>query len=188
MASLSDLLFSAPAPWFTVPALVGTGGYLVKLAFGLGDDDGGVGEAGEAVGGSDLSSAALSLHGLFTFLMGFGWGGLAALRALEWSTLASAGAGLATGAAFVAVVVLLMRGARRLQSSGNIGVGELVGLEGEVHVAVPAAGQGAGRVRTVLGDRERFVMATSDGGAIASRTRVVIERVNGDNSVSVRPR
>ena len=81
-----------------------------------------------------------------------------------------------------------MRGARRLQSSGNIGVGELVGLEGEVHVAVPAAGQGAGRVRTVLGDRERFVMATSDGGAIASRTRVVIERVNGDNSVSVRPR
>jgi hypothetical protein len=42
-------------------------------------------------------------------------------------------------------------------------------------------------VRTVLGDRERFVSASSAGEGIASRTRVVIERVNGDNSVLVRP-
>ncbi len=187
MASLSDLLFSAPAPWFTVPALVGTGGYLVKLLFGMGDDDGAGGDVGEG-GGADLSSAALSLHGLFTSLMGFGWGGLAALRALDWSMGASVAAGLGTGAVFIAVVVAIMRGARRLQSSGNIGLTELVGLEGEVHVAVPASGGGAGRVRTVLGDRERFVSATSDGEAIASRTRVTIERVNGDNSVTVRAR
>jgi hypothetical protein len=189
MASLSELLFTAPAPWFTVPALIGTGGYLVKLVFGVGDDDGGIGDdAGSAGGHSDIGSTALSLHGLFTFLMGFGWGGLACLHALEWSVLASAAGGFGTGCVFIGLVVAVMRSARRLQSSGNIGLAELVGNEGEVYTAIPAAGKGVGRVRTVLGDRERLVSASTDGGEIASRTRVVIERVNGDNSVLVRPR
>ena len=189
MASLSELLFTAPAPWFTIPALIGTGGYLVKLVFGVGDDDGGIGDdAGSAGGHSDIGSTALSLHGLFTFLMGFGWGGLACLHALEWSVLASAAGGFGTGCVFIGLVVAVMRSARRLQSSGNIGLAELVGNEGEVYTAIPATGKGVGRVRTVLGDRERFVSASTDGGEIASRTRVVIERVNGDNSVLVRPR
>lgn len=189
MASLSELLFTAPAPWFTVPALIGTGGYLVKLVFGLGEDDGGIGdEAGSAVGHSDIGSTALSLHGLFTFLMGFGWGGLACLHPLGWSVLASAAGGFATGCVFIGLVVAVMRGARSLQSSGNVELARLVGNEAEVYTAVPAAGKGLGRVRTVLGDRERFVPASTDGDEIASRTRVVIERVNSDNSVLVRPR
>ena len=189
MASLSELLFTAPAPWFTVPALIGTGGYLVKLIFGLGEDDGGIGDdAGSAVGHSDIGSTALSLHGLFTFLMGFGWGGLVCLHPLGWSVLASGAGGFATGCVFVGLVVAVMRGARSLQSSGNVGLSRLVGNEAEVYTAIPAAGKGLGRVRTVLGDRERFVPASTDGGEIASRTRVVIERVNSDNSVLVRPR
>ena len=191
MASLSDLLFSAPAPWFTVPALIGTGGYLFKLVFGMGEDDGGVGgDAGGLEGGaaaSDIGSTALSLHGLFTFLMGFGWGGLVCLHAFEWSMIGSAAGGFAAGCGFIGIVIVVMRAGRRLQSSGNIGLAELVGNEGEVYSAIPAAGQGVGRVRTVLGDRERFVSASSTGEGIASRTRVVIERVNGDNSVLVRP-
>jgi hypothetical protein len=189
MASLSELLFTAPAPWFTIPALIGTGGYLVKLVFGLGEEDGGIGdEAGSAVGHSDIGSTALSLHGLFTFLMGFGWGGLVCLHPLGWSVLASGAGGFATGCVFIGLVVAVMRGARSLQSSGNVELARLVGNEAEVYTAVPAAGKGLGRVRTVLGDRERFVPASTDGGEIASRTRVVIERVNSDNSVLVRPR
>lgn len=189
MASLSELLFTAPAPWFSIPALIGTGGYLVKLVFGLGEDDGGIGDEGGPAGGpSDLGSTALSLHGLFTFLMGFGWGGLVCLHPLGWGVLASAAGGFATGCVFVGLVVAVMRGARRLQSSGNIELARLVGNEAEVYTAIPAAGKGLGRVRTVLGDRERFVPASTDGGEIASNTRVVIERVNGDNSVLVRPR
>jgi hypothetical protein len=185
MATLQELFFTGPAPWFTVPALVGTGGYLVRLLFGGGDDDG----AADAIdGGSvgDVTATALSVQGLLAFLMGFGWGGLACLRALEWSGPASVGGGVGTGLAFIGATVLVFRAARRLQSSGNISLSRLIGSEAEVYTAIPAAGKGLGRVRTVVDERERFVSATTAGEAIAPRTRVTIEKVNGDNSVLVR--
>jgi len=190
MGSLGELFFTAPAPWFTVPALIGTAGYLIKLLFGAGHEDGGLGDgaSGDAAAGSDVGSTALSLHGLFAFLMGFGWGGLACLHGIGWGMPASTAGGLGTGVAFVGVVVAILRGGRRLQSSGNVSLASLVGLEGEVYTAVPAAGKGLGRVRTVIGDRERFVSATTEGAELPARTRVVIERVNGDNSVLVRAR
>lgn len=194
MGSLGELFFTTPAPWFTVPALIGTAGYLIKLLVGAGHEDGGLGDgasgdaAGGASAGSDVGSTALSLHGLFAFLMGFGWGGLACLHGIGWGMPASTAGGLGTGVAFVGVVVAILRGGRRLQSSGNVSLGSLVGLEGEVYTAVPAEGKGLGRVRTVLGDRERFVSATTEGAELPARTRVVIERVNGDNSVLVRAR
>lgn len=186
---MQELFFSGLAPWFTVPALVGTGGYLLRLVFDGAGDDEGVGAAdGDLTGGSgvgDVTATALSLQGLLAFLMGFGWGGLACLRALEWSGPASVGGGVGTGLAFVAMTIGVMRVARRLQSSGNVSLSQLVGREAEVYTAIPAAGKGLGRVRTVIDDRERFVSASTAGEAIAPRTRVRIEKVNGDNSVLV---
>ncbi|MBI1304212.1 MAG: hypothetical protein GC172_10550 [Phycisphaera sp.] len=188
MATLQELFFTGPAPWFTVPALVGTGGYLVRLLFGGGDDDGAADAADAADAGAmgDVTATALSVQGLLAFLMGFGWGGLACLRALEWSGPASVGGGVGTGLIFIAMTVLVFRAARGLQSSGNISLSRLVGAEAEVYTAIPAAGKGLGRVRTVVDERERFVSATTAGEAIAARTRVTIEKVNGDNSVLVR--
>jgi hypothetical protein len=185
MATLQELFFTGPAPWFTVPALVGTGGYLLRLFFDGGGDDGGA-EIGDGASIGDATATALSVQGLLAFLMGFGWGGLACLRALEWSGPASVGGGVGTGLVFIAMTVLVLRVARRLQSSGNISLGRLVGSEAEVYTAIPAAGKGLGRVRTVVDERERFVSATTSGDGIAPRTRVTIEKVNGDNSVTVR--
>ncbi len=185
MATLQELFFTGPAPWFTVPALVGTGGYLLRLFFDGGGDDGGA-EIGDGASIGDATATALSVQGLLAFLMGFGWGGLACLRALEWSGPASVGGGVGTGLVFIAMTVLVLRVARRLQSSGNISLGRLVGSEAEVYTAIPAAGKGLGRVRTVVDERERFVSATTSGEGIAPRTRVTIEKVNGDNSVTVR--
>ena len=185
MATLQELFFTGPAPWFTVPALVGTGGYLLRLLFDGGGDDGGA-EIGDGASIGDVTATALSVQGLLAFLMGFGWGGLACLRALEWSGPASVGGGVGTGLVFIAMTVLVLRVARRLQSRGNISLGRLVGSEAEVYTTIPAAGKGLGRVRTVVDERERFVSATTSGEGIAPRTRVTIEKVNGDNSVSVR--
>jgi hypothetical protein len=185
MATLQELFFTGPAPWFTVPALVVTGGYLLRLFFDGGGDDGGA-EIGDGASIGDATATALSVQGLLAFLMGFGWGGLACLRALEWSGPASVGGGVGTGLVFIAMTVLVLRVARRLQSSGNISLGRLVGSEAEVYTAIPAAGKGLGRVRTVVDERERFVSATTSGEGIAPRTRVTIEKVNGDNSVTVR--
>ena len=158
MSSLQELFFTGPAPWFTVPALVGTGGYLLRLLFGGGDDDGGA-EIVEGGAVGDVTATALSVQGLLAFLMGFGWGGLACLRALEWSGPASVGGGVGTGFVFIGLTVLVFRAARRLQSSGNISLARLVGSEAEVYTAIPAAGNGLGRVRTVDDERERYESA-----------------------------
>jgi hypothetical protein len=192
MGTLTDLFFGGAGMWFTVPALIGTGGYLVRLALAaiLGDDADGDGTeaVGEGTSGhSDIAATALSLQGMLTFLMGFGWGGLACYRALDLSAPLSAGGGFIVGVLFLALTVVILRATRKLHSSGNIGIAELVGLEGEAYTIVPPAGQGQGQIRTVVGDRQRFVYAVSDGAEISARTRITVVRANADNTVTVRP-
>ncbi len=193
MGTLTELFFGGAGVWFTVPALIGTGGYLIRLALAaiLGDDADGDGT--EAIGGeggsghSDIAATALSLQGMLTFLMGFGWGGLACHRALDLSAPVSAGGGFVVGLLFLGLTVVILRATRKLHSSGNIGIAEVVGLEGEAYTVVPPAGQGQGQIRTVVGDRQRFVYAVSEGEEIQTRTRITVVRANADNTVTVRP-
>ncbi len=194
-------LFSDGAAWFSVPAFVGTLLFLVQMSGLTGgqDGDGSAGHSGGHTGGDsghgdpngpeghgNPFAGVLSVQSCAAFAMGFGLGGLSALRGSDWGMGISIGVGVACGVAFVALLGLLFRQARRLNSSGNIGIGQLVGCEADVTVRIPAAGQGKGEIRAVVGDRERRCAATSSGEAIASRTHVVVERVNGDNSVLVR--
>jgi hypothetical protein len=141
---------------------------------------------GRAHTGGDLAATALSVQGFLTFLMGFGWGGLGGYRGSELSLGLSAVIGIGCGIVLLLVVVFLLRATRRLQSSGNITLGDLVGLEAEVYTTIPASGQGRGQIVTVVGDRQRFVNAVSDAAEIPPRTRIAVVRVNGDNSVTVR--
>lgn len=190
MASLTELFFGGAGLWFTVPALVGTGGYLLRLALAsfLGDDADGDGGDAPLESHHDIAATALSVQGILTFLMGFGYGGLALLRAADLSAPVSAIGGMVVGVGFLAVAVLLLRATRGLQSSGNVALDALVGLEAEAYTVVPAAGQGQGQIKAVVGDRQRFVYAVSDGAEIAPRSRVAVVRVNGDNTVTVRLR
>jgi hypothetical protein len=186
-----NVLFADGAAWFAVPALVGTLGYMLRLvlsAIGVGDgdaDDVAHVDHGAHTGG-DLAATALSVQGFLTFLMGFGWGGLGGFRGSDLSLGLSALIGIGCGIVLLLVVVFLLRATRRLQSSGNITLGDLVGLEAEVYTTIPASGQGRGQIVTVVGDRQRFVNAVSDAAEIPPRTRIAVVRVNGDNSVTVR--
>ncbi|UCD76566.1 MAG: hypothetical protein JSV91_06500, partial [Phycisphaerales bacterium] len=60
-----------------------------------------------------------------------------------------------------------------------------VGHEGSVYVTVPAAGKGRGRVRVVIGDRQRMYSAISEGGELARNSQVRVVRVNEDNTLTV---
>jgi len=185
-----DLLFSDGAAWFSVPALIGTGGYALRLllaAIGVGGDGDSTDAAASHEGHADLAGAALSIQGFLTFLMGFGWGGLGGYRGSDLSAGVSALLGVGCGLVLVAVMVLLLQASRRLQSSGNMSLTQLVGCEGEACTSIPAAGQGRGQIVTVIGDRQRFAYAVADGVEIPSRTRVAVVRTNGDNTVTVRP-
>ena len=85
--------FEGPVLWFSVPAALGTGLFLIRLVFmSLGGDHAAdVGTHGDVIAGNDAmhmdgdSTSQLeffSIQSFFAFLMGFGWGGLGAYKAL----------------------------------------------------------------------------------------------------------
>ncbi len=194
---MSDLFFGSPAAWFTVPAIVGTLFFSLRLALMfVGGADTGMDadldfdidvdvDIDTDAGDSSEAFKVLSLQSIAAFMMGFGWGGLGGLRGTGWSLTMSAAFGVAAGAGMVWLLGKMLEAIYRLQSSGNISITQALEREGTVYNAIPAHGQGKGRIRLVIDDRERFYKAITDGEALASHHRVRVLRINDDNSVTV---
>ncbi|HZW07576.1 MAG TPA: NfeD family protein [Phycisphaerales bacterium] len=188
-------LFQSPAVWFTLPALLGTGIFVLKLGavlIGLdhhGDSSGAdahghdSGDAVDATGSFKL----VSVQAAFGFIMGFGWCGLVCLKAFEWTPSVSVLGGLVGGSAFAFLVALLLNATRRLETSGNVNMNAAVGNEAVVYATVPAKGEGRGQVRVVIGTRDRIVQATSEGPAIKTGDRVKVVHAHADSSIIVTP-
>lgn len=190
-----DLFFSNGAGWFTVLAACGTSVFLLRLVLlfaghHVGGDvhadvDGGHGVPGD--GHTDSSSAfkALSLQTIAAFMMGFGWGGLGALKGsgLPWApTLVIAGV---SGVAMVWLLALLLKGIHDLQSSGNVLPTDSIGSEGDVYLTVPGNARGSGQVRVNIGDRQRIYTALTDAEPLPTGTRIKVVGVNSDNTLTV---
>ena len=181
-----DALLAHDTIWFTAPALLGTAVFAIKLLFML------VGAGGDIdidLDHGDPTDAfkVLSIQSVAAFLMGFGWGGVGALRGLGWEMTPSVVAGVAVGAAMVWLLGLLLKGVYDLQSSGNVPLGAALGAEGDVYAAVPAPGAGRGQVRLVVKGRHRMCNAVSESDAIPTAARIRVVRVNDDNTVTVAP-
>ncbi len=169
-----DTLFGGPAPWFTAPALLGTGFLLVQLVMGEigGDLDADLDDPG-------TDAKWLSLQTVSAFFVGFGWLGLAALRLFDLSFGVAALIGAVAGfgvAWLMAWVTGLLLG---LQSDANLSLAEAVGLEGTVTVAVPPAGGGAGRVTVVVNESQHDLPASQQGEVpIHTHARVRVTRAD----------
>ncbi len=194
--------FASPALWFTIPALLGTLAFIIRLvmlgAGGHHGDGGGghadIGTHGDVMGATDaMHDSSTNLTGFFSvqsflaMFMGFGWGGLGALKGLGWPWWGAVLLGIGAGLAMVLLLGTVMRSVGKLEGSGNIHVRATLGAMGDVYVGVPEKGRGAGEVRLVIGDRHRMVNAVSEGGPIPSKTRVKVSAVNPDNTVTVTP-
>jgi hypothetical protein len=188
-------LFDGQAAWFGIPALLGTAVFVIRLVMvlvGGHDTDFDHGSPGDAHGGdtghSDSGDALrlLTLEGGAAFFMGLGWGGLGALKGADLSIGWSMLIGFGCGAALLLAQAAMMRAVHKLQASGNVLITDTVGLQGVVYVEVPAAGKGGGLVTLVVGGKQRQFNAISTGEHIPSQTRVVVDRVNDDNTVTVR--
>lgn len=198
---MSDIFFGPGAIWFGIPAVVGTAFFTLRLALMLigGDSDAdmsgdvefdaavvdSVGESGEA-GDSDAAFKVLSLQAVSAFLMGFGWGGIGAFRGSGLPLLVSGLIGLVTGAAMMWLLGTLLRFVSRLQSSGTVPMYHALEAEGTVYAQIPTSGAGSGEVRVVIGDRERYYKAVTDGAAIPTGAKIRVTAINKDeNSVTV---
>lgn len=187
-----DLFFQGHAIWFSVPALLGTLVFTLRLVLMLVGGDHGIGDhavdaggVGDVHGDSTHSFEILSVQSIIAFAMGFGWAGLLALRVFDWSIMASAATAVVGGVAVVWLIAMVMRSMLSLQSSGTIHLDSALGAEGDVYVSVPARGQGQGQVRVVVNNRQRILNAVTDTDGIVSQQRVRVVKVNEDNTVTV---
>jgi hypothetical protein len=190
--AMLELLFSDNATWFSVPALAGTGIFLVRLVLMfLGQADLGIDlehpDTADIHHGDVADFKIISIQAIAAFAMGFGWGGLGILKGSAWNPWLAVPVGIACGAAMVWLLALLLKGVYDLQSSGNIKIADTVGVEGAVYVTVPGDGQGTGQVQLVLDNRQRIYNAITPGAAIATKSRVRVVGVNDDNTVTVQP-
>lgn len=170
---------------YTLAAAVGCTALLVQIALqllGMGGDDVHLDADVEVhEGEGNFFFGALSFKSLSAFIAFFGLTGLA-VRALgvQSAPLKLVLAGLA-GTAAAAVVVVLMRGLARLQSSGNVDLDKVVGRTARVYLRVPASNGGAGKITVEVDGRELELSATTPGAEIPTGAAVeVVRRVEGD--------
>ncbi len=187
-----DLLFSEHAAWFGVPAVIGTVFFTLRLVtmlvggdFGHGDFD----AQGAELHHGDPAEAfkILSVQSIAAFFMGFGWGGLGAMRGGDWSWPASTLVALGCGIGMMWLLAMLLRGLMAMQSSGNVSLNDAIGAEAEVYVSIPASTGAGGQVKVVINGHQRIYNAISEADALPSHTRVRIVRINEDNTVTVAP-
>jgi hypothetical protein len=198
---MSELLFGSGALWFGLPAVVGTAFFLGRVALMAigGDADGldggglegldGMDGLGDADAGFDDSGDAfqvISIQTIAAFMMGFGWGGLGAFRGSGLPMAIAVPVGIAVGVFMVWLLARVLRFVMGLQSSGTMPLYHALEATGTVYTQVPAGGGGTGEVRVVIGDRERYFFATTEGDALPRNTEIRIVRVDEDaNRVEV---
>ncbi len=191
---MMDILFSPNALWFTVPALVGSGFLLMQIMLGeLGGDAESALEL-DADFEADLAAddpggefRLLSLQSISAFGIGYGWVGLAALKALDLGFTGSVMVGVVAGVGVAWAFVLLSRSILRLQSSGNVTLRDVEGKLGDVYITVPPAGKGNGRIKVAVHNSHYEYNAIQQGDEpIVTHTRVRIVRGNqSTNTVTV---
>jgi len=197
---MMDTLFSGDASWFTVPAIIATVFFLLKLVMMLAgggiDADMDVGgadfdldvavDADSAEAASDSGLKFLSIQVLAAAIMGFGWGGFSANEGFNLALPESIFVGLACGALFGWVQIWIMKMLFTLTESGNINIEDVLGKEADVYLTVPAHNKGRGRIRVTVNERHRMYNAVTEGDeAIATKCRVRIVRASDQNTVSV---
>lgn len=194
-----DVMFTQEGWLFSIPALLGTLVFLLRIVMmsvghhgGIDMDHagGGVGDvhAGDITGDahdSTHSFSLLSVQSIAALMMGFGWGGLTARYALDWPLGYSVLAGIGVGAVMVWLLGMLMKGMYDLQISGNISLSDTVGRQGVVYAGVPQRGSGTGQVRLVVNQRSRIFNAVSESEGIPTNTAVRVTRANDDNTLTV---
>ncbi len=142
------------------------------------------------VDGIDLPDdglAIFSVRGILSMLCITGW---VAVALLETSLPAgvSIGIAIACGIATLIGMAYLMRAVNRLQSSGNIDIGNCIGKIGEVYIPIPSSGNGSGKVNLTVQEKfSEFTAITTSGEPLKTGAFVRVVAVSESGVLVVEP-
>jgi hypothetical protein len=141
-------------------------------------------------GGTDGHVSGLhvfSVRAVTAFCTGFGWGGVCSLDAglgLVGAILVA----LVCGVALVVVILSIMRSLTSLGESGTLDYQNAIGAVGTVYIPIPPAQGGKGQIEIMVQGRLAIVDAcTNATNVLASRTRVTVVALQGQNLLIVSP-
>ncbi len=185
-----DALFGGQAPWFTAPALFGTGFLVLQLGLSqVGGDMDGDGVADSHMDDPGADAKLLSTQTLAAFMVGFGWIGLVCFRAVELSFFVSVLAGVAAGFGVGYMIYQITRSMMKLQSDANLRLSKTVGMEAPVYIMIPPRGGGTGRIMLVHNNGQHELHARQEGDEpIATHATVrIVEADEAGGVVVVEP-
>ena len=158
----------------------------VMLLFGFGDeadgdiDDVDIGDAGDGL-------VIFSVKGIVAMLSILGWTGVIFLGTGMDHTLAILLA-LLCGIAALFAMAFVMRAIAKLQSSGNIDVGNAIGKVGQVYIPIKPNGSAQGKVNlTVQGTFTEFSAITMSNETLPTGSYVRVVAVDEAGTLLVEP-
>ena len=161
----------------------------VLLLIGIGADSDADIDA-DGVDGLDLADdglAIFSIRGILSMLCITGWVAVALLETSLPSGVSIAIA-IVCGVATLIGMAFLMRAINKLQSSGNIDIGNCIGKIGEVYIPVPAAGNGSGKVNLTVQEKfSEFTAITTSGNQLKTGSFVRVVAVSESGVLVVEP-
>ena len=167
----------------TVLLLIGIGGD--------GDADGGALDGDGDIDDVDADSgdglALFSIRGIVSMLAVMGWSGMALLET-PLPEAVSIIISVALGIGMLFLMAYIMKWVSKLQSSGNIDVGNAVGKVGQVYLTIPPSGSGSGKVNITIQDKYcEFNAITTVSSKIMTGAYVRVVAVDEIGTLVVEP-
>jgi len=128
----------------------------------------------------------LSLKTVIAFVTFFGLAGMAA-NDRGFSTGATLGIAIASGAFAFFMVGYVMQVMMSLQSKGNVDLKKAIGSSAKVDLRIPEKHTGSGKVAVVVGGRLVHRKAVTMGDAIPTGAEVVIDGMPAPDTFEVSP-
>ncbi|MEM1212148.1 MAG: hypothetical protein AAGI68_07600 [Planctomycetota bacterium] len=177
--------FGLDVPFYAGMALLGTSLFLLRLVLSLMLGIGGDVDFDVDLEDHGAGFGVFSILSITAFLMGAGWMGLLCRLGWELSPGPSAAVSGGTGIGFMLLAAAGLFLLAKLGHEVKADKATAVGRTGQVYMALPAKGEGQGKVRVSISGRSMISEAVSTGEAIESFAAVKVESVRDDGVLLV---